>query len=167
MIQVILEHTQEIPKEIIDFDFTSHKEEEVIELVKDLAETMIVSNQLGLSAPQINSPYNIMGIMAEKIIIAFNPRVVDESEETIVLEEMCASYPGLVLKVKRPKLIRVRYEEPSGETVTKKFDGMTSRIFQHNMDYLQGTNFLDKANKIHKEQAMKKWDKWKKNNEVR
>jgi peptide deformylase len=69
---------------------------------------MLYNDGLGLSANQIGLPYRAFAIKAEKIIVCFNPRIVDYSEETIYLEEGCLSYPNLYIKVKRPKKIKIR-----------------------------------------------------------
>ena len=77
----------------------------------------------------------------------------------IVLDEGCLTYPGLYVKIKRPQHVRVRFQTPNGETLTKQFTGMTARIFQHELDHLDGIVFYNKANRYHREQAMRKWKK--------
>ena len=94
-------------------------------------------------------------MMGEKIIVCFNPKVVDTSSEQLYLEEGCLSFPEFILKVKRPKKIKVRYTEPNGNVETKVFDGMTARVFQHELDHLDGIVYTSRANKIHLEQARK------------
>ena len=75
----------------------------------------------------------------------------------IFLEEICLTYPGLSVKIKRPQHIRVRFTMANGETVTKQFTGMTARIFQQQLDHLNGIIFYSRANLYHREQALKKW----------
>ena len=136
------------------FDF-SNPPVNPLDLVTDLAETMLASNGIGLSANQCGLPYRVFVMLGQELIPCFNPKIVDVSEETVVMEEGCLSYPGLLVKVKRPRRIKVRYTEPNGETVTKVFDGMTARVFQHEMDHLDGINYQQRANKLHLEQARK------------
>ena len=162
MIHALIDHTDKIltdgtPK----FDF-AEPSTDPIQLSRDLAETLILNQGLGLAAPQIGIPVRAFAMMAQQIIVCFNPRIIDESDEVIVLEEGCLSYPELFVKVKRPRRIKVRYEEPNGETVTKTFDGITARVFQHELSHLNGICHLDEANKYHKEQALKKWKKLQK-----
>jgi peptide deformylase len=145
----------------LKFDF-AEPSTDPIQLSRDLAETLILNQGLGLAAPQIGIPVRAFAMMSEKIIVCFNPRIVDKSDEVIVLEEGCLSYSELFVKVKRPRRIKVRYEEPNGETVTKTFDGITARVFQHELSHLNGICHLDEANKYHKEQALKKWKKLQK-----
>lgn len=91
----------------------------------------------------------------ENVIGVFNPRIVDTSEETVLLDEGCLSFPGLFVKIRRPKKIRARYTLPNGETVTQVFDGMTARIFQHELDHLDGVVYYTRANPIHLEKGKK------------
>lgn len=78
------------------------------------------------------------------------------SEEVITLEESCLSFPRLIVKIKRPRHVRVRFQSPTGETVTQQFTGMTARVFQHELDHLNGVLFYTRANRFHREKAFKK-----------
>jgi peptide deformylase len=80
---------------------------------------------------------------------------VDYSEETIYLEEGCLSYPNLYIKVKRPSTIKIRYTEPNGNTLTTKFSGLTARAVLHEFDHMEGITYMQRANRIHLEQAKK------------
>ena len=148
--------TDPILKHPLDkFDF-QNPPMDPIELAHVLAETMIRENGLGLSANQIGLPYRVFAIKAEQIIVCYNPIIVDSSEEQIYLEEGCLSFPLLFVKVKRPKTVKVRYTEPNGNIVTKVFDGLTARVFQHELDHLNGIVYTSRANGLHLEQAKKK-----------
>jgi peptide deformylase len=92
-----------------------------------------------------SDPDNIIGV--------FNPMIVDYSEETVVYEEGCVSYPGIFLKIKRPRSVRVRYRNWEGEANTIRFDGYTARVFQHEYDHLNGITFHSRASRYHLEQA--------------
>lgn len=143
------------------FDF-SNPPVNPLDLVTDLAETMLANNGIGLSANQCGLPYRVFVMLGQELIPCFNPRIVDVSQETIVLEEGCLSYPDLFVKVKRPRRIKVRYADPRGQITTEVFDGMTARVFQHELDHLNGINYQQRANRYHLQQARKK--KPKKNN---
>ncbi len=138
------------------FDF-ANPPVDPIELARNLTETMLKHNGIGLSANQCGLPYRVFVIASNPVIACFNPRIIDQSEMTeIVMDEGCLSYPNLFLKVKRPRMIKVRYTMPNGETVTEKFDGMTARIFLHEMDHMEGTNFTAKVHRYHLDKALKK-----------
>ena len=162
MIVTILGKDHPILKEKMPaFDFKNPVVDPV-ELYNDLAETMRENEGMGLSANQIGVRTRAFVMRAEEIIGVFNPRVVDISSETVILEEGCLSYPNLFVKVKRPKSIKVRFTTPDGETITKTFTGMTARVFLHELDHLDGIAHTSRANRYHLEQAKKLVKKLKK-----
>jgi peptide deformylase len=131
-----------------------------IEYAENLVKFMYERNALGLAANQVGNPYRIFAMRGSpENFVCFNPRIIDTSDKQIVLEEGCLSYPNLIVKVKRPESIRVRFNTPNGDTITRQFTGMTSRVFQHEYDHLEGSIFYNKANRVHREQAMRKWRK--------
>jgi peptide deformylase len=128
-----------------------------IELADNMSATLEKHFGLGLSANQVGLPYRMFIMRGETNNIAvFNPRIVSVSNEVISLEEACLSFPGLNLKIKRPRTIRVRYQNEYGETNTHTYTNMTARIFLHEYDHLEGVLFFNRANRYHKEQAFKK-----------
>jgi peptide deformylase len=130
-----------------------------IQLAYDLVESMRHHNGIGLSANQIGLPYRAFAMEAVPAIVCFNPKLIDESSEEILLEEGCLSFPGLGIKIKRPRHIKVRYAEPSGEVITKKFTGMAARCFLHELDHMNGTKYIDRASFVQKELAFKRQKK--------
>ena len=138
-----------------EFDF-SNPPTDPLELVSIMAQVMIDNGGIGLAANQIGLPYRAFVLYADELIPVFNPKIVDFSEEMIILEEGCLSYPGLFVKIKRPRQIRARYTEPNGVVVTKTFTGMTARAFQHECDHLNGIIHTSRANRYHREQALKR-----------
>lgn len=127
------------------------------QLAVDLTETMLANNGMGLAANQIGVDARVFVIRANPVLAVFNPIIVDQSDQTVILEEGCLTYPGLIVKVKRPGIIRCRFTMPNGETVTHKFTGMTARVFLHEFDHLNGIVFFNRAHRYHREQAFKKW----------
>jgi peptide deformylase len=138
-----------------NFDF-SNPPVNPSELAMDLAETMVSHKALGLAANQVGLPYRVFAMTGNPVNVCFNPRIVDTSSEEIILEEGCLTFPGLFIKVKRPSMIRARYTMANGETVTNKFVGMTARIFQHELDHLDGVLYMNRATLFHREQAYRK-----------
>lgn len=141
-----------------NFDF-QNPPVDPIELAHDLCQTLIDNDALGLAANQVGLPYRVFAIKASPMIVCFNPRIVDESDDLVYLDEGCLSFPGLSIKIKRPEVIKVRYAEPNGNIVTTRFQGITARVYQHELDHLDGLTFFDAANFINKEKALKKWKK--------
>lgn len=124
-----------------------------------LCDTMLVNNGIGLAANQIGIPYRIFAMRTEPMVVCFNPKIVDKSTKESVMDEGCLTFPGFFVKVSRADIIKVRYTEPNGQTVTKKFSGMTARIFQHELDHLDGKLFTDNINRTVLALAMKKANK--------
>jgi peptide deformylase len=113
-------------------------------------------NAVGLSANQLGIPYRVFVMRNHpENFVCFNPRIVNYSDEQVIMEEACLSFPGVNVKIKRPKSIRVRFQVPSGQIVTSSFEGLTARIFQHEMDHLDGALFFNRANRYHRDKAMK------------
>jgi len=133
--------------------------EQAKQLAIDLTETMLHHNGLGLAAPQIGQSIRAFVIKSNPVIAVFNPIIVDLSEQMVDLEEGCLSFPNLILKINRPGSIRVRYTRPNGEVVTEKYTGMTARVFQHEMDHLDGKLFTKKVSALQLDIAKRKMKK--------
>lgn len=130
-----------------------------IEFAADLAETMLYHGGVGLAAPQIGVGYCAIAIKSDPIMVMYNPRIVDSSSETTLMDEACLTYPGLVVKIDRSRLIKIRYFQPNGEVKTEVFTDITARVIQHEIDHLAGVTLLDRATGLRKQFAEKRWAK--------
>jgi peptide deformylase len=128
-----------------------------IELAQDMVRIIHEHDALGLAANQIGLPYRVIALRGSpENLVCFNPKIVMPSTERISLEEACLSFPGLSVKVERPRHVRVRFTAPSGEVMTRQFTGMTARTFFHEMDHIDGKLFYNNANRYHREKALKR-----------
>lgn len=125
------------------------------DLALDLLSFMIENNSIGLSANQVGIPYRVLVTRGEPNFAMFNPKIVFKSREVTLLDEGCLSFPGVVCKIKRSSEIRVRFQMPSGGTTTKVFNGLTAKVIQHEIDHLDGVLFYNRANKFHRDKALK------------
>lgn len=125
-----------------DFDFNNPPEDPA-KLAQEMVETMFDLKGLGLSAVQIGKHYNVFCMKSNPAFVCFNPRIVDAATVTETMEEGCLSFPAIHVNIARPKAIKVRFQLPSGETVTEKFAGMTARIFCHEKMHCQGRVFFE------------------------
>jgi peptide deformylase len=130
-----------------------------IGFAKDLVKFMRDNDGLGLAANQVGVPYRVFAMRADPNKVCYNPRIVWESEESILLDEGCLTYPGLYVKIKRPRHCKIRYTQPNGDTITETFTGQTARVCFHEVDHLDGVLFYNKASMYHRETALKKWRK--------
>lgn len=135
-----------------DFDFTNPPVDPV-QLANDLIETMKENKGLGLSANQCGLPYRVFALWSAEPLVCFNPRIIDQTSEMVLLDEGCLTFPNLFIKIKRPKVIKVRFEDCYGDTHTEKFIGMTARGFLHEMDHLDGIVFTKRASVPHLNRA--------------
>lgn len=139
-----------------DFDFMTPPFEP-IEFSKQLVKLMYEKNGLGVAANQVGVLYRIFAMRGSpENFVVFNPRVVDASLESVTLEEGCLSYPGLLVPIERPKMIKVRFQTPNGDTRTDKFIGMTARCFLHEMMHMEGKPFFENVSRYTLEKAIKK-----------
>ena len=153
----LVEENNPILKTICDpFDFENplmdpHKLEEELQKIR------IAGNGVGLAAPQvgINTRVLVLGTTSEFQMSYFNPIIaaVGAAEEYFI--EGCLSYPGLFVKIKRPKDIAIVWWDADGEQHDMKYNQMVSRILQHEIDHLIGITFLERANRYHLEKARK------------
>ena len=124
------------------------------ELSKKMFKSMSKYGGIGLSGNQVGLPFRmfVMGghpqIEDGKERTVFNPIVNDVSPETILMKEGCLSFPFLFLSIKRPKWVNVRYTDENGEEVEEFLHGMSSRIFQHENEHMNGYIFTDLVSKI-------------------
>ncbi len=140
-----------VPTEQFDFD---NPPADPMNLARDMIQLMYDLNGIGLAANQVGIPYRLFVMRGTKDngdFACFNPKIVHFSNEEILLEESCLSYPGLIVKIKRPRHVRVRFTLPDHNTLTQQFTGMTARCVQHELDHLNGELFFNRAAKYHRD----------------
>lgn len=124
-------------------------------LVRDMFDSMAAEGGVGLAAVQIGVLQRVLVIdLAEKGFIkgAFiNPRLLEASEEMQDGEEGCLSVPGLSAELKRPRWVKIGYQDMSGNEKTVEGEMLLARAFLHEMDHLDGKVFVDQLEPaIHK-----------------
>jgi len=118
--------------------------------------TMREKGGIGLAANQVGYNFKMFVTEGEPAFAVFNPTITFRSPNEILMDEACLSFPGLNLKVKRPASIRVRFQDPYGNWITRQFAGMSARVFLHENDHLDGVDFTDKVSKLKLDMAKKK-----------
>ena len=114
-------------------------------LVEDMIATLRRENGLGLAANQVGSLQKVFIYDdGTGLGILINPKIVSASGEQIGVEG-CLSVPGLQGEVKRASFIEIRGNDLNGKLVKVKAEGLLARIFQHELDHLNGTLFIDRA----------------------
>ena len=114
-----------------------------------LTENMFHHNGVGLSANQIGIEERAFVMMIDidlqETITCFNPRIIKESKDEVVMEEGCLSYPELFLDISRPSTIVVKYEDEGKQIHKKQLTGYYARIFQHEYDHMEGIDFTERV----------------------
>jgi peptide deformylase len=120
-------------------------DEEILNLIKNMQETMIKDNGAGLSACQIGKNIRIFVVNPDysKKCIFINPEIIKLSKKTEIIEEGCLSLPNLFVPVKRAKSIKVKALNEKGKEFKLKAKDMLARIIQHENDHLNGILICD------------------------
>jgi peptide deformylase len=146
--------------EMPEFDF-SNPIKDPSDLSKELITTMEKGGGIGLAANQVGIPTRAFAIATEPAEVIFNPKITYASDELENMDEGCLSYPGVYIKVKRSKDVRIKYQNLHGEIQTRKFTGTAARVAQHEIDHLDGIEYFRRAHAINLERFKRKWEKMK------
>jgi peptide deformylase len=119
---------------------------EIRRMVDDMIETMYDEVGIGLAAPQVGISLRLMVVGHEKTVGAraiVNPVIAEQGGE-VTAEEGCLSLPGIFAAVTRAEWVRLEGQDLDGQPVSIKARGLTARVFQHEMDHLDGVLFIDR-----------------------
>ena len=110
-----------------------------------MIDVMEKNDGIGLAAPQVGELKRIIVVKTEKASEVFlNPKIIKKSRDSEVMEEGCLSFLNLFLKIKRAKKIELEVLNVKGEKIKIKTEGLLARVFQHEIDHLDGILFIDK-----------------------
>lgn len=139
-----------------DFDFSSPPVNPN-EFASSLVETCKKHGALGLSANQCGFTHRVfvMGT-GDNFVAFFNPKITSSSVDRLDMEEGCLTFMDLFLKVKRPSEVYVEYQDYLGETKTAHYTGLTARVFQHELDHLNGIVYHSHVKPLALQMANKK-----------
>ena len=133
-------------------------------LIDDMVETMRDAPGVGLAAPQVGVSERVIVVeyaepeeveegeepieVEPKLYVMVNPEIVKSSPDTVMGVEGCLSIPTLVGEVERAEEIRIKGFNRRGQPMKLKIDGWLARIFQHEIDHLNGVVFTDLATQV-------------------
>jgi len=132
---------------------------EVQTLIDDMIETMREEPGVGLAANQVGVSWRVIVVeygddededAPAKLYVVVNPEVTRLSKEMVVGTEGCLSIPGYAGNVERHASLTVKGMNRRGQPLTIKAKGWLARIFQHEVDHLDGIVFTDRADKVWK-----------------
>jgi peptide deformylase len=132
-------------------------------LINDMIETMRAAPGVGLAAPQVAVSERVIVVeyyeheeqddneqAPKKLYVLINPEITRHSSEMVLGTEGCLSIPGLLGDVDRHEAVTVKGKNRHGQPMTVKAQGWLARIFQHEIDHLNGVVFTDRAEKVWK-----------------
>jgi peptide deformylase len=138
------------------------KDPKLQKLIDDMVETMLDAPGVGLAAPQVAVSQRVIvvrlpddevskeeyGDDAGVLYVVVNPEIVRASKDMVDGVEACLSIPGYYGTVTRHEAVTVRGYDRDGKKMRIKAKGWLARVFQHEIDHLDGVLFIDHASEI-------------------
>jgi len=122
----------------------------ILKLLDNMQETMRNADGVGLAAPQVGVPKRVIIVdLEEELIELINPEIIN-SEGSQTGEEACLSIKGVKGNVTRYEKIVLTGLNRHGEMIEVEAEGLLARVFQHEIDHLDGVLFIDIADDIKK-----------------
>jgi peptide deformylase len=126
-------------------------------LIDDMVDTMREAPGVGLAAPQVDVPLRVIVVefgdeedeeAPPRLYTMVNPEISRPSREQMVGNEGCLSIPSIIGEVERPAAVTVKGLNRHGQPMKIKANGWLARIFQHEVDHLNGVLFVDRASRL-------------------
>jgi peptide deformylase len=137
-------------------------DDELQTLIEDMIDTMRAAPGVGLAAPQVGVSERVIVVeyveeeededAPKKLFVMVNPEIKTASGETEEGIEGCLSVPGWQGEVERALAVTVKGQSRRGQPMKVKAKGWLARIFQHEIDHINGVVFIDRATKVWKPQ---------------
>lgn len=127
------------------------------QLIEDMIETLHENSGAGLAAPQVNVSQRVILVefgteeneeIPPTLYVTINPRVTRFSQKIVTGAEGCLSIPGLMGEVERADEIVVEGQDRFGEPLKMRLQGWIARIFQHEIDHVNGILYTDRATSV-------------------
>jgi peptide deformylase len=123
---------------------------EIRRMIADMTDTMYEEVGIGLAAPQVGISLRLMVVGDEEgrgAQALINPVITEQGGE-VTAEEGCLSIPGIFAPVSRAEWVRLEAQDEEGRPVSLRASGLRARVFQHEMDHLDGVLFIDRLDAV-------------------
>jgi peptide deformylase len=132
----------------------------IVRIVDEMFDTLYDSDSgIGLAAPQVGIQRQIfVWDMDDEPMVVLNPVIV-ESDGEWVYDEGCLSIPGLYVEMTRPKTVLMKGIDMNGNEVTIEADELEARLFQHELDHLNGVLMFDRMQPDQRKAAIAEYRK--------
>lgn len=126
---------------------------EIRQLAEDMVETMHAYDGIGLAATQVAEMHRLLVIEVPEdeeiwgsgeLYVVINPEIIKESRETDIGTEGCLSVPGYIGEVERAEEVLIRGLDLQGRKFRLRPRGFLARVFQHEVDHLDGVLYIDR-----------------------
>lgn len=118
---------------------------EIKELIFNMKETLRAGQGAGLAALQVGVSKKVIIINTQNNCTAFiNPKITSKSFRRAIGKEGCLSFPGLWLNIKRAEEVKVSALDENGKAIFLRAKGFSARVFQHEIDHLDGILFFER-----------------------
>ncbi|MFL5303791.1 MAG: peptide deformylase [Polyangia bacterium] len=139
-------------------------DDDLRQLVADMAQTMVEAEGAGLAAIQVGAPVRLFivdghvagGAEGSGPKVFINPEIVEVSDEAQTGDEGCLSFPNIFVPVKRGMRARVRAMDLDGQTFEAEGEGLFARAIQHETDHLNGRLLIDQVGPVKRELIKRK-----------
>lgn len=129
-----------------------------VELLDGMENTLRAHRAAGLAGPQVGIGYRVIVVLIKgEPLTMINPVITKVYGDPEKGGEGCLSFPGLWLQVARRPEIEVEFTARDGKLTTAVFEGQEARAVQHEVDHLDGINFIDRIPKVLRSQALRKY----------
>jgi peptide deformylase len=146
-LQLLKENDPVLREKCTPWDF--EKDGDATEVIKELSRVMMENNGIGLAAPQCGLMKRIFVMGNENRLFAcINPEILEGNGDSVMDLEGCLSFPDLWLHVKRYETVKVKYYNVVGGEIITDFTGLIARVFQHELDHLDGVCFDTRVGKV-------------------
>lgn len=148
-----------ILKEVMpEFDFNNPPVDPA-GFASSLVETCKLHHGIGLSANQCGYRYRVFVMGSGNDYVAFfNPKIISTTGEVHMMEG-CLSFPFLGLRITRPEMIDVEYQDFKGQIRNQRFAGISARCFLHELDHMNGILYTEKVKPLALQMGMQKRNK--------
>ncbi|MEI7505653.1 MAG: peptide deformylase [Actinomycetes bacterium] len=132
----------------------------VVRIVEEMFDTLYDSDSgIGLAAPQVGIQRQIfVWDMDDEPMVILNPTIV-ESDGEWAYDEGCLSIPGLYVEMTRPKTVLMKGIDMNGNEISLEADELEARLFQHELDHLNGVLMFDRMQPEQRKQAIAEYKK--------
>ena len=132
----------------------------IVRIVEEMFDTLYDSDSgIGLAAPQVGIQRQIfVWDMDDEPMVILNPTIT-ESDGEWVYDEGCLSIPGLYVEMTRPKTVLMKGIDMNGNEISFEGDELEARLFQHELDHLNGVLMFDRMQPEQRKQAIAEYKK--------